>query len=83
MVNSDKDRDPTHILEDKGWGQVADEEKLAKMVDEVIKNYPVQVSQFKAGKEPVLKFLKGMVMKASEGSSDPTVIEKILIKKLK
>lgn len=83
MTGSDKDNDPTHILEDKGWGQVNDEEKIGAIINDVIKSYPEQVAQFKAGKEPILQFLKGMVMKATEGSADPKVVEKILREKLK
>jgi aspartyl-tRNA(Asn)/glutamyl-tRNA(Gln) amidotransferase subunit B len=83
MVSADTDKDPTHILEDKGWGQVSDENKLGEVVEEVIKSYPAQVAQFKAGKEPILQFLKGMVMKATEGSADPGVVEKLLREKLK
>ncbi len=83
MVGSDKDKDPTHILEDKGWGQVADENKLSEVIVEVVKSYPQQVEQFRTGKEPVLQFLKGMVMKATEGSADPEVVEKLLREKLK
>jgi len=82
MVASDKDKDPTHILEDKGWGQVADENKLGTIIDDVIRSFPEQVAQFKAGKEPILQFLKGMVMKATEGSADPGVVEKLLREKL-
>ena len=83
MLDSNVDMDPTHIMEEKGYGQVADEGKLGTIVAEVIKNYPVQVEQFKAGKEPILQFLKGMVMKASEGSADPVVAEKLLRESLK
>jgi len=83
MAGSGKDIDPTHILEDKGWGQVNDEEKIGIVIDDVIKSYPEQVAQFKAGKEPILQFLKGMVMNAIEGSADPKVVEKILREKLK
>lgn len=43
------------------------------IVDEIIKNYPQQVEQFKSGKEAILQFLKGMVMKATEGSADPVI----------
>lgn len=82
MVGSDVNRDPTHILEDKGWGQVNDENKLGEAVNQVIQSYPEQVAQFKAGKEPVLQFLKGMIMKATEGSADPVVVEKLLREKL-
>ena len=83
MIESGVDMDPTHIMEEKGYGQVSDENALGKVVDEVIKNHPAQVAQFKAGKEPLLQFLKGMVMKATEGSADPAVAEKLLREKLR
>ncbi len=82
MIGLDIDKDPTHILEEKGWGQVSDSNKIEIFVEEVIKNYPDQVAQVKAGKDTVIKFLIGMVMKASEGSADPTVVEKVLRDKL-
>lgn len=82
MAGSDKDNDPTHILEEKGWGQVSDEEKINAVIDGVIQSYPAQAAQFKAGKEPILQFLKGMVMKATEGSADPKITEDLLRKKL-
>ncbi len=83
MVDSGVDKDPTHIMEEKGYGQVSDENKIGDVVAEVIKNYPAQVEQFKAGKEPIIKFLIGMVMKATEGSGDPAIVEKVLREKLK
>lgn len=83
MLESGVDLDPTHIMEEKGYGQISDEGKLSTIIDEVIKNYPQQVEQFKSGKEPILQFLKGMVMKATEGSADPAVAEKMLREKLK
>lgn len=83
MLDAGTDKDPTHIMEDKGYGQVSDERKIGEIIDEVIKSYPDQVAQFKAGKEPILKFLIGMAMKASEGSADPLVAEKLLREKLR
>ncbi len=83
MLDSGVDMDPTHIMEEKGYGQIADENKLGAIVDEVIKSNPKQVEQFKAGKEPLMQFLKGMVMKATEGSADPAVAEKLLRERLK
>jgi aspartyl-tRNA(Asn)/glutamyl-tRNA(Gln) amidotransferase subunit B len=82
MAGSDADKDPTHIMEDKGFGQIADENKLGAVIDDVIRSYPEQVRQYKAGKEPIIKFLIGMVMKATEGSADPKVVEKVLKEKL-
>jgi aspartyl-tRNA(Asn)/glutamyl-tRNA(Gln) amidotransferase subunit B len=83
MLDSGVDMDPTHIMEAKGYGQVSDEGKLGVVVDEVIKSYPSQVAEFKSGKEPLMKFLLGMVMRSSEGSADPIVAEKLLREKLK
>ncbi len=83
MLDSGVNLDPTHIMEEKGYGQVSDVGKIGAVVDEVIKNYPAQVAQFKAGKDPIIKFLIGMAMKATEGSADPVVVEKLLRERLK
>ncbi|MBI4427379.1 MAG: Asp-tRNA(Asn)/Glu-tRNA(Gln) amidotransferase subunit GatB [Candidatus Magasanikbacteria bacterium] len=83
MAGSKTDKDPTHIMEEKGWGQVDDENKISEVVAEVIKSYPKQAADFKAGKEPIIKFLIGMAMKATEGSADPKVVEQLLREKLK
>ena len=83
MLDSGVDSDPTHIMEEKGYGQLQDEESLSKIVDEVIAAHPQQTAQFKAGKEAVLKFLIGMVMRATEGSADPKIAETLLKEKLR
>jgi len=82
MLDSGTDMDPTHIMEEKGYGQISDESKMIDVIDEVIKNYPKQVGDFRAGKDPIIQFLVGMVMKATEGSADPKVAEKLLRGKL-
>jgi len=82
MVQNQSDTDPTHIMEEKGYGQISDETALGSAVAEVIKSNPMQVEQYKQGKEAVLKFLIGMVMKATEGSADPHVVEKLLKEQL-
>lgn len=83
MLDSGVNVDPTHIMEDKGYGQIKDAGALAKIVDDIITGYPQQVAAFKAGKEPLIKFLIGMAMKASEGSADPVMVEKILRERIK
>ena len=82
MVDSGVNMDPTHVMEEKGYGQVSDEGLLLLRVAEVIAGYPAQVEQFRAGKDPVIKFLIGMVMKLTEGTADPMVVEKLLREKL-
>lgn len=82
MIESPVDLDPTHIMEDKGYGQISDAGALESIVAKVIEDNPKQVEQFKAGKEAVMQFLVGMVMKATEGSADPEVAKSILKKQL-
>lgn len=83
MLDSGVNMDPTHIMEEKGYGQMNDETELEKIIENVISSYPNQVAQFKTGKENILQFLIGMVMKATEGSADPQITEKLLRDKLK
>ena len=82
MVKSDTDIDPTHLMEEKGYGQITDQAVLEQVVIEVIASYPTQVEQFRSGKEAVIRFLIGMGMKATEGSADPSAIEALLRKHL-
>ncbi|MFA5937246.1 MAG: Asp-tRNA(Asn)/Glu-tRNA(Gln) amidotransferase subunit GatB [Candidatus Paceibacterota bacterium] len=82
MIDSGVDMDPTHILEEKGYGLVSDAGQLGGIVDDIIQKFPEQVAQFKSGKEPVIKFLVGMAMKASEGTADPVMVETLLRAKL-
>lgn len=83
MLEKNSDIDPSHIMEEKGYGQIKDENKLGTIIEETIRSFPKQVEEYKAGKEAILKFLIGMVMKSSEGSADPGVVEKLLKEKLK
>ncbi len=82
MVDSEVDMDPTHIMNEKGYGQISDEASLIFVVEEVIQKNPTQVEQFKNGKDPVIQFLIGMCMKATQGGADPAVLEKLLREKL-
>ena len=66
----------------KGLTQVSDEGALAKIIDDIIAKNPQQVAQYKAGKEAVLGFLVGQVMKASGGKANPGKVNELLKKKL-
>lgn len=74
--------DPSHIIEEKGLMQVSDEGVLEEMVDEIIKNNPKSVEDYKAGKQNALQFLMGQTMAKSKGKANPKMIMDILRKKL-
>ena len=73
---------PEQIVQEKGLTQVSDEGALAKIIEEVLSKNPGQVAQFKEGKQQVLGFLVGQVMKASGGKANPGKVNELLKKKL-
>jgi aspartyl-tRNA(Asn)/glutamyl-tRNA(Gln) amidotransferase subunit B len=73
---------PEQIVQEKGLTQLSDEGALVKIVDEVLSKHPAQVAQFKEGKQQVLGFLVGQVMKASGGKANPGKVNELLKKKL-
>ena len=74
--------DADSIIESKGLKQVTDSGAIEKMVDEVIANNPDQVQQFKEGKEQVIGFFVGQIMKASQGKANPAQVNQLLKEKL-
>jgi aspartyl-tRNA(Asn)/glutamyl-tRNA(Gln) amidotransferase subunit B len=60
-----------------------DENKLHKIISEVLKNNQKAVVDYKAGKENVIMFLIGQVMKAAKQKLDTAIIKNSLISKLK
>ena len=75
-------KSPEQIVDEKGLRQVSDEGALEKIIEEVLAKSPMQVSQFREGKQQVLGFLVGQVMKASGGKANPGKVNELLKKKL-
>ena len=73
---------PEQIVQEKGLTQVSDEGALGLIIDDVLANNPTQVAQFKQGKQQVLGFLVGQVMKASGGKANPGKVNELLKAKL-
>ena len=70
-------------VREKGLLTVADPEALLSWVDEVIRENPGPVEQFLSGKEKVLMFLVGQVMKKAGGRADAETLKKMLPERLK
>ncbi len=71
------------IIEAKGLKQITDRDAIGALVDAVIAQHPAQVAQYRAGKEKVLGFFVGQVMKASRGKANPQQVNALLREKLK
>src|SRR5580704_4983647 len=70
------------IAEREGLHQISDTGALEKIVDDVIAANPKQVEQYRGGKQAVVGFLVGQVMKASRGQADPAAVNTLLKGKL-
>lgn len=73
---------PAQMVQEKGLTQVSDEGALDKIIEEVLAKSPAQVAQFKEGKQQVVGFLVGQVMKASGGKANPGKVNELLKKRL-
>ncbi|MDE0410725.1 MAG: Asp-tRNA(Asn)/Glu-tRNA(Gln) amidotransferase subunit GatB [Gammaproteobacteria bacterium] len=70
------------IIESKGLRQITDTQEIELLVDQVLLDNPVQVGQFKSGKDKVFGFFVGQVMKLSKGKANPQQVNSLLRKKL-
>ena len=62
---------------------IGDTGELDPVIDRVLAAHPEQVASYKAGKEGLLGFLVGQVMRETQGKADPKVVNELLREKLK
>lgn len=74
--------DADTVIQERGLQQITDSGALEALVDEVIANNPNQASQFRAGKEKLLGFFVGQIMKATQGKANPQQLNELLRRKL-
>jgi aspartyl-tRNA(Asn)/glutamyl-tRNA(Gln) amidotransferase subunit B len=75
-------RPADEIVREKGLTQLSDEGELEKIISDVLEKNSAQVAQYKGGRQQVLGYLVGQVMKASGGKANPGKVNELLKKKL-
>jgi aspartyl-tRNA(Asn)/glutamyl-tRNA(Gln) amidotransferase subunit B len=70
------------VVEAEGLKQMSDSGELEAIIDEVIAANPTQLEQYRGGKDKLLGFFVGQVMKKTRGQANPGVVNKILKPKL-
>ena len=70
------------IIEEQGLVQVSDTGEIDALIDEVIAANPDQVANYRAGKEALIGFFVGQVIKASKGKANPKIVNERLKAKL-
>jgi aspartyl-tRNA(Asn)/glutamyl-tRNA(Gln) amidotransferase subunit B len=80
MISSGKD--PSVIVEEKGLKQESDLGAIEALCRQVMDANPKPVAEYKAGKTASINFLKGQVMKISQGKANPAIAGELLAKLL-
>ena len=70
------------IIEEQGLVQVSDTGEIDSLIDAVIAANPDQVASYRGGKEALLGFFVGQVIKASKGKANPKIVNERLRAKL-
>ena len=71
-------KDPDVIIDELGLKQVNDEGAIIAIIDEVLAANPKSVEDFKNGKQQVIGFLVGQVMRASKGKANPQTVNQLI-----
>ncbi len=72
---------PADIISEKGLEQISDDSAIETMAAGIVEAHPDEVERYLGGKDALLKFFVGQVMKQSKGKANPQMAEGI-IKKL-
>jgi aspartyl-tRNA(Asn)/glutamyl-tRNA(Gln) amidotransferase subunit B len=75
--------DADAVIARQGLRQITDSGAIEQAVDKVLADNPQQAEQFRAGKDKVLGFLVGQIMKATQGKANPAQVNELLLKKLR
>lgn len=78
----ENDGDPDKLAEQRNLLQVSDTGALEPVVTQVLDEHPKQVKTYLGGKEGLLGFFIGQVMRTFEGAPDPQVVRTMLSEQL-
>ena len=71
------------MIKQQGLEQITDEDSINEYVAEVLNEFSDQKDQYLAGKEQVLGFLVGQVMKRTQGKANPKMVNELIINQIK
>jgi aspartyl-tRNA(Asn)/glutamyl-tRNA(Gln) amidotransferase subunit B len=76
-------RSAREIVEEQRLAQISSKDALARIVDEVLAANPEQVAKYRDGKETLLQWFVGQVMRATQGKANPQVVQILLDERLR
>lgn len=76
------DKTTIEIAEELNLIQESDEDSLAEIIKDVLKQHPAELERYKDGDKKLVGFFMGQIMKASGGKADPKATNKLMRKYL-
>ena len=76
------DKSALEVAHDLNVIQERDHDSILPIVEQVIKEFPLKVEEYKNGKKGIMSMFMGEIMKRSKGKADPKVATQLLTKML-
>ena len=73
---------PEEVVKQEGLVQISDFDQLEELVDRVLESNPDQVQRFRDGKEGLMGFFVGQIMKETRGQANPKLVNEMLRRRL-
>ncbi|MGQ3889016.1 Asp-tRNA(Asn)/Glu-tRNA(Gln) amidotransferase subunit GatB [Legionella sp. CNM-1927-20] len=77
------EKDIEQIIKREGYLEITEGDRLISLIKELVKKYPEQAQEYREGKEKLLAFFVGQVMKQTKGKVNPSEVNSLLKKYLK
>ncbi len=71
---------PEEIVEREGLVQISDTGELEQIIEKLLNENEAQVQEYLGGKDKVLGFFVGRIMRETKGKANPAVVNELLIK---
>ncbi|MBU2600863.1 MAG: Asp-tRNA(Asn)/Glu-tRNA(Gln) amidotransferase subunit GatB [Actinobacteria bacterium] len=75
-------REAEAIVRERGVGQISDAGELEEIIAAIVEANPGPTEEFRQGREKVLSFFVGQVMKQTKGQANPQLVNELLRKHL-
>lgn len=82
ILLTEPERSPKEIATTNNWLQNSNTNELETLVDQVISSMPDKVAAYRKGKKGLLGLFVGEIMKKSNGTADPKMVNQLLAEKL-
>jgi aspartyl-tRNA(Asn)/glutamyl-tRNA(Gln) amidotransferase subunit B len=73
---------PATIIETRGLRQISDEDALGSVIDRVLAGNPEPLATYLAGKESLISWFVGQVMRETRGQANPALVNRLLQERL-